>query len=555
MPVLVPIVIAVAAAAASYGVGAFVVGLGFSALTGAIIGGMAGALVAYAGNALASSLMGTGKQKSNATNNAQDAKRTIRNEVAPRRVVYGYRRVSGPIIYVASSGTKSEFLHLVVPLADHAVQAIPAVWIGNVPIVAADIAANGNVTGGPLAGKVRIKRYLGDQATADADLVAESPDGWTAADKLTGIAYVYVRLEFDPDKFQNGVPSISADVQGKKLLDPRTSTTAYSDNWALVIYDYLRSEHGIAASADEIDLTSIIAAANLADESVQITAAGAVQRRYVLNGTFTLDQQPIDILEEMLAAGGGALVYTAGKYRLYGGAYATPAVTLTADDLAGPAEIITKPPRRELFNSVRGNYINNNAYWQAAPFPPVENAAAIAEDGEQIWRELELNWVLDQTYAQRIAKQLLLRSRQGVTIRVPVKYANLNLAVWDTVSITLSDLGWSAKPFRVMSWQFTPETGVIMLTMQEEQIATYAWTWDEGANAPAFPDTTLVNPLTVPAPTALTVTTSSTLQPDGSVAPVATVTWTESANAFVTGHELQWRPAGGTWSGMEVPIQ
>lgn len=559
MPVIIPIVVAVAAAGAAYGAAAAAVYLGLAAtmtsLSALLIGAAAGSIVAMAGNSLAASLMGAGKQKMNATNNAQDAKRTVRNEVAPRRVVYGYRRVSGPIIYVASSGTKSEFLHLVVPLADHVVQAIPAVWIGNVPVLAADIAANGNVTGGPLAGKVRIKRYLGDQATADADLVAESPDGWTAADKLTGIAYVYVRLEFDPDKFQNGVPSISADVQGKKLLDPRTSTTAYSDNWALVIYDYLRSEHGIAASADEIDLASIIAAANLADESVQITAAGAVQRRYVLNGTFTLDQQPIDVLEEMLAAGGGALVYTAGKYRLYGGAYATPAVTLTADDLAGPAEIITKPPRRELFNSVRGNYINNNAYWQAAPFPPVENAAAIAEDGEQIWRELELNWVLDQTYAQRIAKQLLLRSRQGVTIRVPVKYSSLNLAVWQTVSVTLSDLGWSAKPFRVMSWQFTPETGVIMLTMQEEQIATYAWTWDEGANAPSFPDTTLVNPLTVPAPTALTVTTSSTLQPDGSVAPVATVTWTESASAFVTGHELQWRPAGGTWSGMEVPIQ
>lgn len=493
MPVLIPVVIAIASAAASYGVGAYLVAAGFSALTGAIIGGMAGAVVAFAGNALAASIMGAGKSKKDATSGAQDAKRTVRNEVAPRRVVYGYRRVSGPLIYVASTGDKNQFLHLVVPLADHAVHAISAVWIGTVPVVAAEIDASGNVTAGPLAGKVRIRRYLGTQTTADPDLVTESPDGWTAADKLTGIAYVYVRLEFDADKFQNGVPSISADVLGKKVLDPRSSTTAYSTNWALVIYDYLRSEHGIAATADEIDVASIIAAANLSDENVQITAAGETQDRYQLNGTFTLDQQPIDVLEEMLAAGGGALVYTAGKYRLYGGAYATPSLTLTADDIAGPAEVVTKPPRRQLFNSVRGNYINNYAYWQAAAFPPIELASAITEDGEQIWRELELNWVLDQTYAQRIAKQLLYRSRQGVTIRVPVKYANLNLAVWDMVAVTLDDLGWSAKPFRIMSWTFTPENGVIMLTMQEEQIASYAWTYDEGASAPEFPDTTFAS--------------------------------------------------------------
>ena len=547
MPVLVPIVVAVAASAASYAVSAYLVAAGFTLLTGAIIGGLAGALVAYAGTALASGLLGTNKNKLNANEAALDAKRSIRSEVAPRRIVYGYRRVGGPIIYVASTGQKSEFLHMVIPVADHVVHDIPAVWLGNVAVLNAEIDGSGNVIAGKFAGKVRIKRHKGDQTTADADLVAESPDGWGWADRLTGVAYIYVRLEFDQDRFQNGVPNISADVLGKKLYDPRNSTTAYSTNWALVVYDYLRGEHGIAASAAEIDTASVIAAANLADEAVQITAEGGTQARYSLNGTFTLDQQPMDVLEEMVAAGGGALVYTAGTYRLYGGAYTAPAVTLTSDDLAGPVEVVTRPPRRELFNSVRGNFINNNAYWQASPFAPVENAAAIAADGEQIWRELELNWVLDATYAQRIAKQLLLRSRQGVTLRAPVKYQNLNFAVYDTVSVTLTDLGWSAKTFRVLSWQFTPDTGVILLTMQEDQASSYAWTYDEAANAPDVPDTTLVDPFDIPPASGLETSESLYQTRDGAgVRTKVRLTWGASSSAFVTGYEVQFKAAASS---------
>ncbi len=40
-------------------------------------------------------------------------------------------------------------------------------------------------------------------------------------------------LEYDADAFPNGVPEVTAVVKGKKVYDPRTSTTAWSDNPAL----------------------------------------------------------------------------------------------------------------------------------------------------------------------------------------------------------------------------------------------------------------------------------------------------------------------------------
>lgn len=554
-----PVIIAVAAAVATYAAtagAAVLFSVATTSLLAVSVGAIAGALVAYAGNAL---LAGTQKKQASGAApagtsteaSASDAKRTIRAEVAPRRIVYGRARVSGPLIYAASFGDKQQNLMLVVPLADHAIEAIDAYWIGENRITPAELGpvegVDGNVVSGRFAGYARFRSALGTQTAADQYLVQDSPDGWTSADRLAGIAYVYTLLVYNPDLYQSGVPSISAEVRGKKIWDPRTDITAYSNNWALVILDYLRSEDGLNASLEEIDLPSFIAAANLSDEDVEIDAIGTTQKRYVLDGTFTLDRQPIEVLEEMLAAGGGALVYVAGRYRLHGGAYQAPAVTLSVSDLASDIEVITSPPRRELFNAVRGNFIDPTVFWQAAAFPPLEWAPYVTADGEPIWRELELPWVLSAIRARRLAKQLLLRARQGVTIRASFKYASLDLSVWQTVALTLDDLGWEEKPFRIIGWSFSPETGLITMTMQEEQIASYAWRFDEEVAAPEFPDTTLVSPFNTPAPAGLGVAEELYVTRDGAgVRTKAVLSWVPPASPFVISYDVEFRAVGET---------
>ncbi len=539
----------------------------------AIVASLVGSAIAYGGNAIVDSIEGK-PQRRTLAQDASDARRIVRGASEPRRIVYGRARISGPLIYASSYGSQKEWLQLVVALADQPLQSIDAVWLGETRIPVSDIAANGLVTAGrfaatyrkqtfaekaraiaegrdPLApiltGGVYIKRYLGTQTTADPDLVANSPDGWTASDKLTGVAYLYVRMRFNADWFPYGIPNVSAEVTGKaQILDPRTNTTAYSNNWALCVLDYLKAEYGLAAADDEIDLASFISAANLSDEAVPLNQAGTeTQKRYTIDGSFTLDQAPISIIERMLAPGGGALIYVAGKYRLYGGAYTAPAITLTTSDLASDFEVTTKPPRRDLFNSVRGNFIDPARFWQSSEFTPVKSAALIAEDGEEIWRELELPFVLDSTRAQRIAKQLLLRARQSVTFRASFRYASLDLSVWQVVALTIPELGWAAKPFRIMAWTFSPENGLITLSMQEEQVSSYAWTYDEAASVPDVPDTTLISPFDVPAPKGLGATESLYVTRDGAgVRTAVALEWLEPENPFVTGYEIQMSPEG-----------
>lgn len=561
MPQIIPVVIGLAAsAAASIGGAAGIAGtiasaIGVNFITASVVAGVIGTVVSTVASIAMSAIMKPKKAAAATPQGlAEDRKITIRGGIEARQVIYGRVKVGGAMVYSASSGPDQRDLHLVVVLAGHPCDAVESVFLNDEEIVYATQLTGAEVTGGRFAGVLSIRTYLGGQTEADTTLVAESPDGWGSDHVLRGCTYIAMRLRYDQDKFPNGVQSIAAIVRGKNdIYDPRTASSGYSTNWALCVLDYLRGEYGLGCESDELDLPFFSAAANLSDEAVQLNeAATEFQPRYTLNGAFKLDQAPMDIIEKMLAAGAGTLVYVQGQYRLYGGAYSTPTVSLGPSDFAGDVELETRAPRRELFNSVRGTFIDPDRSWQAAEFPPLVDAGFVTEDGEQIWRDLPLEMITNGWRAQRLARIALLTARDSLRLKAPVRYAGLRLAVWQTVSLNLPDFGWTAKPFRIESWNFEPATGRVMLNLREENAANYAWYWDSGAVIPPSPNTTLVDPLTLPAITGLTVTPGTVLQPDGGILPVLDIAWTASAHPFVTAHEVQWSLPAEEWVGQDV---
>lgn len=192
----------------------------------------------------------------------------LKQPIISRKTVYGEIRIGGGIVFAGSSES-NKYLHLVMVLAPHELKSIGEVWFDDYSIPEDALDGSGNVISGRYSGKVRIKKYLGTAGqSADANLVAECPE-WASTSTLSGIAYLYVRLEWDQNIFPSGLPNISAWVKGKKIYDPRVMTTGYSNNVALICYDYLRDTgFGISASVDEVDLDFSNAAANTCDEFV-----------------------------------------------------------------------------------------------------------------------------------------------------------------------------------------------------------------------------------------------------------------------------------------------
>jgi hypothetical protein len=562
MPQAVPIIAAVASAGAAKAAAA--VGLG--AIASAVVGAVVATSIGAIGSALfapepPSFSLGASAQTQPFSSKAQGRSQIIRSPIETHKIIYGRSRVSGPLVFAETTDAtvqdggetdtvQNGYLHLVIPLAAHEVEEIETIYIDETPVT---LDGSGFVTTAPWSAIgnpanpsfIRVKKFLGtDDQAASSDLVSEVSN-WTENHRLRGIAYIYVRLLYDQDKFPNGLPNISAVVKGKKLYDPRTDTTAYSDNWALMVRDYLtNTRYGFGASDSEVDDTTINAAANICEESVTL-ADGSTQDRYTANGVVDTGQKPLDVLNQMLSGGAGTVTYSNGKYQVYAGAYDAPTYTITDDWLRGGIEVQASTPKNELFNTVRGVFVDPDNSWQPTDFPEIKNDTNIAEDnGEVLVRDVEFPFTTNPVRAQRLAKILLRKSRQGIVVNMPCNQKAMRLQVWDTVKVTNSILGWNEKIFRVVNWTFSEDLGVDLI-LKEEVATDYNWDAGEQITYDAAPNTNLPNAFSVQTPGSPTFT-ERLVETRGStgVKAVVDLAAIASPDPFVERYQFRYKKTG-----------
>jgi len=418
--------------------------------------------------------------------------------VADHQIIYGETKVGGVIVYKEATDN-NKFLHIVVALAGHECEEIVTVYLNDEALT---LDGDGEVTApDKYVGKVRIKTHLGTATqAADADLINESDGLWTADHRLQGICYIYARLEFNADAFPNGEPNISAVVKGKKVYNPATDTTAWSDNSALIVRDYLAAAYGLASDSDEIDDTLIATAVGICDESVAL-AAGGTEKRYTTNGAITTGNKPSETLDALLRPMGGMLWYAQGKWRMKAAAYVTPTFTLTEDDLRSNVSIQTRHSRRDNFNIVRGKFRGSESNWQFSDFPEIRSTTFIeADGGQESAMDLELGLVSSSSAAQRIAKIALFQNREQLTLSATFGLRAFQLQVGDVVKFTNTRAGFDEKPFEVVNWSFSPNDNgdmLVNMTLRETSSAVYDWSAEETAFEAN--NTTLADPFDVPA--------------------------------------------------------
>lgn len=400
-----------------------------------------------------------------------------RDAVTPHDFVYGQARKGGAITYYESTGTNNKFLHQVLVLAGHEVEEIGDIYI-NDEVVTLD--GDGFVTGDKWKSKIRINKHLGDQTTADADLLAES-NQITGSFVGNGIAYLYIRFAYDQEVFANGLPLVTAVVKGKKVYDPRSDTTAYSANAALCVRDYLTAAYGLKST--DIDDTAFSVAANVCDEAVALDGGGT-EPRYTMNGVLTANTKHSDILGRMMTACAGTLFWDGGKWQLVAADYTAPTKVLTLDDLRSGINLDTRTNLRDQFNAVQGVFNNAEARWITADYPPFKSAAFAAEDGgEETALDLELPLTTSAATAQRIAKLTLFRGREQMTLTADFGMNALDVEVGEIIALTIDRYGWDEKEFEVVGWKFGPNQDAgdlrVTLTLRETSEAAFDWNAEE----------------------------------------------------------------------------
>ena len=419
----------------------------------------------------------------------------IRQPIMARDMVYGTTKKSGGILFLETTDN-NKYLHMIVQIAGHEIEEYTTIYFNDEPLTITSMGTDANgivqyrVASQPYTGDsifddgrqtVRIKLHKGlDDQQADADLVAETQK-WTTAHRLQGIAYIYCRIAYDPDVFPNGLPNISAEIKGKKVLDFRTGSTVFSANPALCLYDYFTDTRiGLGVDTSSMDTTSFTTLANVCDENVTLSGGGT-EKRYECHGIVYSDIAPMEILDNILTSFVGALSYSNGKFIVKGGQYVSPTITLTEDEMIGTMNLVTKQSRKDTFNTVKGLFTSDETSWQPTDYPMVTSSSLVEDDGETIYADIDLPFTKSSAMAQRLAKIVLFKNRQQIQLTCKVNMKGFSLQVGDTVNITNTRLGFTNKVFEVADWSFvmSPQDVGINLTLKETESSVYTWNAEE----------------------------------------------------------------------------
>jgi hypothetical protein len=487
------------------------------------------------------------------TNLSQGTMATAKSGIAPHRIIYGKTRVGGTMVY-AETTNDNDFLHMIITVAGHEINSITKIFFNEdeVPLTQDGSDSNGVArlfpsSGNEYEGKARIKKHLGtDSQAADADLVSEITQ-WTTDHRLRGIAYVYVRLDFDSDVYTNGVPNVTFEVEGRKVFDPRNSSTAFSTNPALCIRDYLLNERfGLDADASEINDTNMASVANTCDESVSLTSG--TEKRFTMNGTFTVEKTPKRILENMLSTIGGHLIYSNGQFKLRPAVYESPTVTLTEEHIRSGISLNTRVSKKELFNAVKGLYSEPANNYQPSDYPILTDSTFESEDNsERIFGEFNFPMTTSSTTVQRLSKIQLLKARQQISFTAEFNLKAFQLDIGDTVQITNSRLGFSNKTFEISNWSFAMGGGsdapipVVSCEFRETASAVYDFATSGYSTISSGKATNLPSVNSVTAPTAVTLTDELVSYNDGTVIVKLVINLTAPSNKFTEIFEVEVR--------------
>lgn len=436
-----------------------------------------------------------------------------RGSALDHQIVYGKSKVGGAIVFDAVSGENSKMLHRVVAFTGHEIEEFTTFYLNDEALtVTSATDSNGQTYYKPTVAtakngvtstryndyvRIYIRKGGADNGTPVTSLI-QAGVGWTQYHKLNGISYAYFRFEFEADTYPNGVPDITAIIKGKKVYDPRSDTTAWSDNPALCIRDYLTSSYGLNEGAGRVDDDTISTAANVCQYYNYPTLTG--DPRFTMNGAFTTAVTPHDHIIEMLGSMGGSLWYSQGKWRMKAAHYVAPTHEFTLDDVRSNISVSTRHSRRDNFNTVKGVFRGPATHYQPTDYKEVTNSGFVDADGGQVSvYDMNLPFTDNFNMCRRLALIMLERNRQQLTVQASFGLKGLKVQAGDIIQLTVPRFGWDQKEFEVVEWTFGLAEGNDLQTqMTLKEISQNVFDDISDGAFLELDNTTLLSPFDVP---------------------------------------------------------
>lgn len=476
-------------------------------------------------------------------------------------VIYGTRKWGGYQVWHSTSGDKTVLTKDVI-LCEGTIDSISAVKANNISI-------------GSLSG-CSYEFYNGSPTQSP-------PSNYDTVGGYKNCAWIRASLK-SSDQLQGSNPTITCVVKGIKLYDTRKSTTAYSENPAMIIRDYLLNKRyglGRWVTSDMLDSDSFEECADYCDEVIAyyvpntLSTYDAVQNkitaletelaanpgysddtknsiqdsinslkksllsistqavsqelitapRYTTNIILAEKQSHIDDLSQLLATFGGFLVYNGNKIGLRMEKPTEVSYNFTDDNICK-----TKEGRVDIKWETTGLTDAPNQYVMKFYDPANEyvgvkiqsnDFANQLERGKVVTKEVTLDGVTSQSQALRLARMFLAKTKMCYGIcTFSTGTHAMHLQPGDVITITHGIL--ANQPMRIL--QTSEENGKWTIKCQQWNASIYSDYLDQAITYKNY--TTVPNAFTetVPNVTSIEFVQNYYLQSDGTA--VSTISGT-----------------------------
>lgn len=467
-------------------------------------------------------------------------------------VVYGTREVGAIVVdrnvTDQSGGAANEFLHVMCVFCYGEIDGFEEFYFGDVSWNDKRWLKDKNNPNGAKWFTYELRTGAAGQSAVNA--VGKLNSFSSENSKYEGLAVAFFTFQQDKDQsIWQGEPQIKARIRGKKCLDPRTGVTAYTENPAIHLVDYLSNNiYSLGLTSEDYDIQSFINVANISDiehtatidtrvckteegvYSCTGTPAEVVTfKRYSHNNIIDTQKSIFDNIQEIANCFRGYFPNSDGRLSVASEMEAGSVFSFNEDNMVSSitSEV---PDRNSRFNRVIVRFPNkaNNYEKDECVFPDADSQTEIdwlAEDnGTTQEKVISVEYTVYKAEALQLARIAAYVSRYADTITFTATPEANILDVGDVFDVTDSTRGWDARLFRVSDIQYRDD-GLVNITGVQHENAVYPWLGVSYTDI--IGGSNLGDPSNIAAPFGLTIT------PDETFATAGMLSWESANDAFI----------------------
>ncbi|MDF1804062.1 hypothetical protein [Thalassovita sp.] len=365
---------------------------------------------------------------------------------------------------------------------------------------------------GTYEGYAWIKYYDGSQTVADQmllDKYGDSPDRPWMADMVgIGLCYAILTFRFKREIY-NSLPRVRFEMGGIPLYDPRydssvggigpqrwadKSTWGSSTNLAVQIYNIKRGIElpdgnvwGGQVPAEDLPLDVWFAAMNECDLSIDLEGGGS-EAQWRASLEVSVDEEPSDVIEELLKGCGGRVAEVGGVWSIRIGAAPLPVYFFTDGDVivSKAQELAPFPAMAQIYNGVQATFPDPESGWETTDAPGRYSPEYEAQDlGKRLVADLSLPAV---PYDNQVQRVMLAYSEEQRRFRRHIQTLRPQAAMLeplDVIAWTSARNGYDGKLFELSEQANSVRTCLQRVSMREVDPSDYDW--EPGFTLPSTP--------------------------------------------------------------------